>query len=84
MLDDVNEENKSWKNCFEPIHPEKSIYPFCESIFNKKYFQSSRCKVDMCNLCCTSFDFTTKSKISKLNLQSCYKGCVKTFDGRPE
>jgi hypothetical protein len=84
MLDDANEVNKSWKSCYQPTTPDKSIYPYCENLFGKKYYQTSRCKVDMCNLCCASFDFTSRSKISKLNLQSCYKGCIKSFDKHPD
>lgn len=79
MLDASSDNNKSWKSCYEPLNPNKSIYPYCENIFSKDYFQVSRCKVDMCNLCCASFDFTAKSKLSKKTLKSCYKGCVNSI-----
>jgi len=34
----------------------------------------------MCNLCCASFDYISKSKISRLSLNNCYKGCLEKFD----
>jgi hypothetical protein len=95
MLDNSNLANsntKSWKKCFEPERPEKSVYPYCNNLFYsnkgdskvKDYYQTSRCKVDMCNLCCASFDFTFKTKISKLNLERCYTGCATKFDLMPD
>ncbi len=78
MLDGVSENSNGYKNCYQPTNPSKSIYPYCDKIFTNKGFDSvNRCKTDMCRLCCVNYDFTSKSKISKNNLQQCYKGCLR-------
>jgi len=77
-----SDNNKTYINCFEPKDNDDSVYPFCESQFDAgiDFYKQTRCKLDMCNLCCASFDYISKTKISKLGLTSCYKGCLEKFN----
>ena len=58
--------------------PDKSIYPYCEKIFEKDYLQKTRCKLDFCNLCCVSYDNTYSASISNKILAKCYESCVES------
>ncbi len=69
---------KEWKQCVEPDHPEKSIYPYCDDYFANDFYQRSRCKIDMCNLCCVSMDVKDEQKLSDTATSSCYEKCLKS------
>lgn len=71
-----NTKNKNWETCFEPKGVNTSVYPYCDELFDKDLYQSSRCKVDFCNLCCISFDQVDKTNLSKNSLTNCYKSCI--------
>lgn len=80
--EEPSDKNKTYINCYEPKDNDNSIYPVCESQFdsNIDFYKQSRCKMDMCNLCCASFDYISKTKISRFGLNNCYKGCLNKFD----
>ena len=70
------DKNKSWETCFQPSNSGSSIYPYCDKIFEKDFYQSSRCKLDFCNLCCISFDKVGNTNLSINSLSNCYKSCI--------
>ncbi len=91
LIETGNTKNKSWKSCIEPQTQDDTIYPYCEKLFEKDYFQKSRCKIDMCKLCCISFDSVGKTNLAKSALNKCYKGCIESkiiynidFDKMPD
>lgn len=77
LIETGNTKNKSWKSCIEPQNQDNSVYPYCDKIFAKDFFQKSRCKVDMCKLCCISFDPLGKTNMANSSLNNCYKKCIK-------
>jgi hypothetical protein len=81
-LESPSDKNKNYSSCYEPKDNDTSIYPFCDKQFDVKadFYKLTRCKKDMCNLCCASFEFVSKTKISRLGLNKCYKGCLEKFD----
>lgn len=70
----------SWKSCIEPENPERSIYTYCESGYGGDFYAEKKCKVDMCNTCCVTFD-TKKGnfRMSDDGLRKCYEKCSDTF-----
>lgn len=70
---------KNIKNCIEPNSPEHSLYPYCEENFQGDFHGKTRCKTDMCNLCCIGMETKTdKSIITDDALGSCYEKCLKS------
>ncbi len=80
MLEKGSDNSKSWKACVQPKNPEDSIYPYCETLFEKDFYQKIRCKTDMCNLCCVSFDEMGSEMLSNSVVNECYLQCVKSND----
>jgi hypothetical protein len=71
--------NKTWKSCIEPTHTENSIYPYCDEHFKKDFYGRSRCKTDLCNLCCVSVESMKKNTLlSDFSVSKCYEKCVKS------
>ena len=75
-----NDKNKDWQTCIEPLHPDNSSYNYCDKEFPDDFYKKSRCKTDMCNLCCVSFENKSHSLMTDNNIQSCYESCLKTFN----
>ena len=75
-MEKANDKNKSWKTCYQPKEADSSVYPYCDKLFEKDFFQKSRCKIDFCNLCCVSYDKIGKANLSVNNLMKCYENCT--------
>ena len=41
-------------------------------------FENQRCKIDMCNLCCVSFDQLDGSNVTDDVVKECYASCTKS------
>lgn len=67
------------KACIEPPTPEHSIYPYCDDNFNNDFYGKSRCKVDMCNLCCIGLETKTSVVITDDALNVCFEKCLKSI-----
>jgi len=77
IVDDEETTNKSWYKCATPTFPTKSIYQYCDNLNSDDYSQG-QCKIDMCNLCCAKYEFNSKVKISRANLDLCYSICERS------
>ena len=67
--------SKNIQNCIEPISPEHSLYPYCDENFVGDFHGISRCKTDMCNLCCVTMDAMKSKNFSLDSMRRCYKDC---------
>ena len=56
------------------INPTNSLYKSCSFLSNE-----INCKYDMCNLCCSSLDRITKSKISIETILKCTNECKTVY-----
>jgi hypothetical protein len=75
-----DDKSKDWNSCIEPLHPETSIYSYCDKENQDDFYKKSRCKTDMCNLCCVSFENKSSVLMTDHNIQSCYDSCLRTFN----
>lgn len=75
-----DDKSKSWNSCIESVHPDNSVYNYCDKEFPDDFYKKSSCKTDMCNLCCVSFENKSKLLMTDVSIQSCYEQCVKTFN----
>lgn len=71
-------DTKSWQSCLNPSQPEKSVYPYCDEMFKNDFYQNTKCKNDMCNLCCVSVDTKGRHSLTDLSLNECYTQCAKS------
>lgn len=72
--------NHDWKTCIEPNHPKNSVYNYCDKEFSDDFYKNSRCKTDMCNLCCVNYENKNKTIMTNNNIQNCYNQCLTTFN----
>ena len=69
---------KTYNSCSEPTNPESSIYPYCDKLYDNDFYQRSQCKIDMCNLCCISFDTIKNTNLPNEAVNDCYGMCIKS------
>jgi hypothetical protein len=75
---EVGSKTNSWKSCVEPTNPQNSVYQYCDQNFKNDFFSRSRCKIDMCNLCCISYDEIGGSAVTDDVVKECYSTCTKS------
>ena len=75
-----DDSSRDWKTCVEPRHPENSVYNFCDKEHPDDFYKKSRCKTDMCNLCCVSFENKSKVLMTDATINLCYEQCLRTFN----
>ena len=46
--------------------------------FKDDFFKKTRCKNDMCNLCCISSDTKNKPFLAEKSVNTCYERCAKS------
>jgi hypothetical protein len=65
--------------CIFSEQPSENVYSYCDNKINDKDAVKT-CKLDMCNLCCSTID-TMKSKFYSLDtIKKCFKDCSEKFN----
>ena len=77
LINDEDTKDQSWRNCATPTFPTQSVYQYCDDM-EKSEYREDTCKVDMCNLCCSKYDYDSKIKISSNSLKLCYANCERS------
>ena len=79
LIEIGNYGDKSFSSCSEPTNPDTSIYPYCDKLYEVDFYQKSQCKIDMCNLCCISFDTMKNTNLPNSAVNECYAMCIKSI-----
>jgi hypothetical protein len=61
--------------CIQTQVPEKDVYSFCSEKNKDDRILTKYCKLDMCNLCCSTMDAMRKKNYSFDNLKMCFQDC---------
>lgn len=57
-----------------------SVYEYCELKLKNDIEQKKTCKIDMCNLCCTTMDMMKSKNYSIDSMKKCFQDCSKEFN----
>lgn len=77
QISKIGNKDSDLNTCIVPLHQDNSVYPYCDETFPKDVYGRSRCKTDMCNLCCVSLDSkNTNPNVSDNEVNKCYEKCL--------
>jgi hypothetical protein len=65
--------------CMSSDQPLSNIYSYCDSKMNDKD-SIKMCKLDMCNLCCSTLDSMQHKNFSLETIKKCFKDCSAKFN----
>lgn len=66
--------------CIQSENPSTNIYDFCDSKMKEKEDEKKTCKLDMCNLCCSTLDIMKSTLYSIDTMKKCFEDCGKEFN----
>jgi hypothetical protein len=76
-----NPDNDDYKSiCIQSANPLTNIYDYCESRMKTSPDEKKTCKLDMCNLCCSTIDVMKKTLYSVDTMKKCFEDCSKEFN----
>jgi hypothetical protein len=78
----VSDPNKTeYKNvCIQSQNPISNVYDFCDNKVDDDAESKRICKLDMCNLCCSTIDSIKHKQFSFDSQKKCFEDCNKEFN----
>ncbi len=75
-----SDDKKSVEHCFNSSNPLSSVYNYCDKIVEFDFYKKTRCKMDMCKLCCAAFDMRSTPPVNTSDdvYNYCNSQCVKS------
>ena len=79
MKNKVTEHNDhDYSSCFN-FDNKNNIYSYCEDELNDQAMKKI-CKLDMCNLCCSTMEVLKKKPFGMETIKNCLNDCSKHFN----
>ena len=66
--------------CINSENPLTGVYEYCENKLKDDNHAKNTCKLDMCNLCCSTMDAMKNKLYSIDSTKRCFDACNKEFN----
>ena len=66
--------------CIQSDNPNTNIYDYCDKKLENDLDAKKVCKLDMCNLCCSTMDTIKKVNFSVESMKKCFQDCSEEFN----